>query len=317
MNLAAADWLHRRWYGGAAPGPLLRLASRVYRAGMTLRGAPVPVVMPVPVIVVGNFTVGGTGKTPLILALIDWLREQGYRPGVVSRGYGRRTRRPVQVGPETPARDAGDEPVLIHQRSGAPVFVDADRVAAAQRAAAAGCSIILSDDGLQHRRLARDIEIEVVDGERGYGNGRLLPAGPLRELPRPVPLRVINGAPAATGAWPMRLALGRPYSLADGRERDLPAFREAVAVAGIGHPQRFFDALAAAGALVEGHAFPDHHRFTAADFNGLRRPILMTEKDAVKCRRLDVPGLWAVPARAELPPAFFERLKLLLRERAR
>ena len=299
----------RRWYGGVAPGLVLRVLGKVYERLLLRRRAreipPMP--LPVPVVVIGNFTAGGTGKTPLCIALAEHLRDQGWRPGIASRGYGRRGRGQVRVEASTPVDISGDEPRLMFERTGLPVRVDADRVAAAQALIADGCDVVLADDGLQHRALARDIEIEVVDGVRRYGNGRLIPAGPLRERPRVTSLRVVNGIASQGGEWPMALRLGDARALGDATVRPLARFAgtRVAAVAGIGNPQRFFTALAAAGLEVDGHAFADHHDFTAADFAALPRPLLMTEKDAVKCRDLGLDDAWAVPVNAQLPAGFF------------
>jgi tetraacyldisaccharide 4'-kinase len=306
MNLQA--WLHRRWYGGVAPNLLLRGLAAVYALLLRWRPVPAPAELPAKVLVVGNFTAGGSGKTPLVIALAQRLSAR-WRVGIVSRGYGRRESAPVRVRSGTPAGHCGDEPLLIHLRTGLPVEVDGDRVAAARRLVAEGCQLIIADDGLQHRRLPRQIEIEVVDGERGYGNGRLLPAGPLREAPRPVDFRVSNGGAPVPDAWTMRLEQGRPHRLSDGDERDWQSFAgEVHAVAGIGHPDRFFSALRAHGLDIAGHAFPDHHRYTAADLRW-PVPLLMTEKDAVKCRDLAPAESYAVPVRAELPEEFFREIE--------
>ena len=168
MKAALERWLLQRWYGGERPGLALRALAGVYRMALQSRSVHA-VAVGVPVVVVGNFTAGGTGKTPLVIALAQHLSTLGWRPAVVSRGHGRRGNAPVRVTAATSAAEAGDEPVLIHRRAGVPVFVDADRVAAARAAVAAGCNLVIADDGLQHRRLARDVEIEVVDGARGYG----------------------------------------------------------------------------------------------------------------------------------------------------
>jgi tetraacyldisaccharide 4'-kinase len=303
-------WLDRRWYGDIAPGIGLRALAGLYRVARAARGAPEPVRLPVPVLVIGNFTAGGTGKTPLVIALARELSARGWRPGIVSRGHGRRSEGPVRVEAETPVLDSGDEPKLMSEQSGVPVFVDADRVAAARAAIAAGCNLVLADDGLQHHRLARDLEIEVVDGQRGYGNGLLIPAGPLREKPRPCDFRVVNGG-AQPPDWSMQLRLGDAHAIEDSaRKRALSAFRGARvhAVAGIGNPDRFFASLRAAGLEPSEHPFPDHHEFESRDFSRMRGTILMTEKDAVKCRALGLEDAWAVPARAELPPEFFAAL---------
>lgn len=321
MRARLESWLARRWYGGIPPGLILRALAGIHRMAIGLRcrwhslGWQRPQRVGVPVLVVGNFTAGGTGKTPLLLALAQQLQAAGWRPGIVSRGHGRRGTRPLRVQADTPVEACGDEPKLLHLRSGLPVFVDADRVAAARRAVQAGCDLVLSDDGLQHRRLHRDMEIEVLDGERRYGNHRLLPAGPLREPPRPTGWRVVNGGTAGPGEWPMHLVPGAARPLAGGSSRPLDSFAgQAVrAIAGIGHPQRFFAVLRAAGLEVAAHPFPDHHRYRRADFAGVPPPLLMTEKDAVKCLGLGLADAWVVPVQAQLPAEFFSRLEQALR----
>jgi tetraacyldisaccharide 4'-kinase len=222
----------------------------------------------------------------------------------------------VRVEAETPVSESGDEPKLIRERTGLPVFVDRDRVAAGRAAIAAGCNLVIADDGLQHRRLARDLEIEVIDGERGYGNGLLLPAGPLREAPRPTDFRVVNvgeppGVVLREHDVPMLLRPREAVSLSDdSTRRSLASFASAPvhAVAGIGNPERFFSALRAAGLQVREHPFADHHDFERADFRGMQGTVLMTEKDAVKCRSLGLRDAWSVPAEAELPAGFFDAL---------
>jgi tetraacyldisaccharide 4'-kinase len=305
-------WLARRWYGGVAPGPVLRALAWLYAKLSARRQARQAVRpgAPVPVIVVGNFTAGGTGKTPLCIALVEHLARRGWRPGIASRGYGRRGSDPLRVEDTTPAELCGDEPKLMAERTGAPVHVDADRVMAVRRLHLEGCDIVVVDDGLQHRPLARDIEIEVVDGARRYGNGRLLPAGPLREPPRRTTLRVVTGTDAGPGEWPMGLLMGDARALAGGARRAIVEFAGAPvgAVAGIGNPQRFFAALEAAGLQLQARPFADHHRFIATDFAGLPAPLLMTEKDAVKCRELGLRDAWAVPVHADLPGDFFHAL---------
>jgi tetraacyldisaccharide 4'-kinase len=231
----------------------------------------------------------------------------------------------------TDAGSGGDEPVLIARRTGVRLRVDRDRAAAAQALADAGCDVVLCDDGLQHYRLARDIEIEVVDGRRRYGNGQLLPAGPLRELPErgaQCDFRVVNVAQAGNGSgqgnsdtgfgeWPMRLLSDQAWPLTGVRPRRLASFsgQRVHAVAGIGDPERFFAMLRGYGIAVVPHAFDDHHRYTAADFEfGSPLPVLMTEKDAVKCADFANDLTFSVPVRGELPEAFWvsllERLRL-------
>lgn len=327
----------RHWYDGDAPVPLpARAVEPVYRAlaalrrGLyarrLLRGAHPGV----PVVVVGNVTAGGTGKTPLTVALVERLKDAGWRPGVASRGYGREGREPLWVDAATPAAQAGDEPLLIARRTGVRVRVDRRRADAAHELARAGCDIVVCDDGLQHYRLARDVEIEVIDGRRRYGNGRLLPAGPLREpaaRAQACDFRVVNlgdgsAGEAGFGEWPMRLAVGDALPLRGRRPRPLAAFagQRVHAVAGIGDPARFFHMLKARGIAVVPHAFGDHHAYRAADLAFTSPlPVLMTEKDAVKCAPFAPDDSWAVPVRAELPEAFWtallDRLERLRRNR--
>lgn len=317
--MALIDTLESAWYGGGrAPwwtrplatlyGGASRLRRALYRAGW-LRS----VRLPAPVVVIGNLSVGGTGKTPLTIAVVEALRERGYRPGVVSRGYGGSRREPLLLGDAPDPAQVGDEPCLI-RASGVPVAVGRDRPAAARLLLDAGCDVLVADDGLQHYRLARDVEICVIDGVRRFGNRRLLPAGPLREplarLQR-VDLRVCNGGTAGAGEYPMQLRGGETVALADGRQQALADFngRRVHAVAAIGNPRRFFDSLRVAGIEVVEHAFADHHGFVPVDLDfadGL--PVLMTDKDAVKCRRFAQANWWRVPVRAELPAAFFDAL---------
>jgi tetraacyldisaccharide 4'-kinase len=304
-------WLARRWYGDIPPNLGLRALAGAFRVARGFKGESAPQRVGVPVLVCGNFTAGGTGKTPLVIAIARELAARGWQPGIVSRGHGRHSDQPVRVEAETPVADSGDEPKLIRERTGLPVFVDRDRVAAARAAIEAGCDLVIADDGLQHRRLARDVEIEVIDGERGYGNGLLLPAGPLREAPRPTDFRVVNGDILREGDYAMRLRLREVVSLSDdASRRPLAAFAGAPvdAVAGIGNPDRFFCALRAAGLQVREHAFADHHDYERADFRGMPGAVLMTEKDAVKCRGLGLADAWSVPVEAELPGEFFDAL---------
>lgn len=320
MKAGLERWLLRRWYGGVAPGPGLRLLSRLYSGLLRVdhflyrRGLRHVHRLRVPVIVIGNLVAGGTGKTPLTIALARDLAARGWKPGIVSRGYGRRSQEPVRVSPHLPAEVCGDEPLLIARRTGLPVFVDSDRVAAARRLVAEGCNLIIADDGLQHRRLGRDVEIEVIDGERGHGNGRLMPAGPLREpASRRVDFRIVNGGDGPVdpgqGAWRMRLELADAEPLDGGAAQPLALFAGRVvhAVAGIGNPARFFASLRGKSLDPVEHPFPDHHEFLASDLAFTPpAPLLMTEKDAVKCAEFGLTQAYAVPVRAELPDAFFE-----------
>lgn len=275
--------------------------------------------LPVPVVIVGNIVVGGSGKTPLLLHLCQFLQQAGYHPGIISRGYGGKARQwPQRVWPDSDPVIVGDEPVLLAMRSTCPVMVGPDRVAAAQALLAAEpCDILLSDDGLQHYALERDIEISIVDGKRGYGNARLLPAGPLREPLRrlqSVDFVVSNGA-ALPGAFTMRLSVDYAYVLEDpSRRRPLTNWiqQEVYALAGIAHPQRFFSSLERYNMDLQVQAFPDHYAYQAQDISRFRpdsaKPLLMTEKDAVKCRHLGLKNIWVVPAQVSLDTDFEQQL---------
>lgn len=323
------------WFD-ASPVPLVpRVLAALYgqatalRRGLYARGILRSRRAGVPVVVVGNISVGGTGKTPLTIALVERLRAEGWTPGVATRGYGRvNGSTPLWITAQTDAAEGGDEPVLIALRTQAKVRADRDRVAAARALAEAGCDIVVCDDGLQHYRLARDLEIAVIDGARRYGNGRLLPAGPLREPAARAAkchFRVANmpaehdGDTAAFGEWPMQLRPGDAVPLVGGRPRSLASLagQRVHAVAGIGNPERFFSMLRARGIAVVPHAFADHHRYVAGDFAfGSRLPVLMTEKDAVKCRAFADAQFHAVPVSAELPEAFWISLLDQLPRRA-
>lgn len=323
MSRQAPEW----WYAPGARVPLwARAVSRAYAGAVALRawlyrtGLLGKHRVPVPVLVVGNLVAGGSGKTPLTIAIVERLRAEGWTPGVASRGYGRAdTSVALWVEPTTPAAEGGDEPVLIARQSEARVRVDRNRVAAARALAAAGCDIVVCDDGLQHYALARDIEIEVIDGRRRHGNRLPIPAGPLREPAErgaACDFRVLNAGSdpdivAGFGEWPMWLVPGDAVPLVGGRTLPLSAFagRRVHAVAGIGDPERFFAMLRALGIAVVPHAFADHHAYTADDLRfGSDLPVLMTAKDAVKCAAFVDERHYAVPVRAELTEAFWVAL---------
>lgn len=308
-------WLERRWYSSEPPplalqplAALFGVLARRRRREQQATAAP----LRVPVIVVGNLSVGGTGKTPFAIWLVEQLREWGFRPGVISRGYGGRAPQyPYRVTVRSAPEQAGDEPLLIALRTAAPVVVGPDRVAAARALLErADVDVLISDDGLQHYRLARSLEICVVDGARGLGNGALLPAGPLREAPArldEIPLLVVNGGGGALIAHPgrieMQLRASEAVPLAGGAELHLDRLRgqRVHALAGIGHPARFFDMLRGRGIDVIEHPFPDHHPYSRDDIHFLDgRSVLMTEKDAIKCRLFAGPQHYAVPVRAQI-----------------
>jgi tetraacyldisaccharide 4'-kinase len=260
----------------------------------------------VPVVVVGNITAGGSGKTPLVIWLVNHLRAQGHCPGVVSRGYGGVARGCVEVQPDSPPAEVGDEPLLIQSKTGVPVVVGRDRVAAARTLLARhpGVDVIVSDDGLQHYRLQRDLELAVIDAASGLGNGWPLPAGPLREPKSRLAsvdavIQVVRGpvSPQAIDrVWRADYTAGRAWRLRVPREKSalsaLPP-RDWLAVTGIGRPQGFFDMLLAQGVRFTPCAFADHHAFQPQDLPA-DGAVLMTEKDAVKCQGFAGPDWWAV-----------------------
>ncbi|MDR5905446.1 tetraacyldisaccharide 4'-kinase [Franzmannia qiaohouensis] len=325
--------LGERWLAAAYRGDawlaLLRPLEALYRWAVERRrrayqrGDKPVWRAPVPVIVVGNITLGGTGKSPLTAWIADWLAAQGWRPGIVSRGYGGRSEGyPLRVDANTPPSACGDEPLMLALQCGVPVVVDPDRPRGARALLDAGCDIVISDDGLQHLALGRDIELVVVDARRGLGNARCLPAGPLREpverLAR-VDAVLLNGehdSPTTPSGYRMQLAPQRWHHLASGARyalRPLPFETAVHGVAGIGHPQRFFATLAALGLEVERHAFADHHHYQADElaFDDAR-PVVMTAKDAVKCRAMADPRHWALEVEAQPDTAFVTWLEARL-----
>jgi tetraacyldisaccharide 4'-kinase len=309
--MSAESWLNRIWYDRPAPPWWLIPLSLAYgavsgsRQFLYAKRVRRSIRLSCPVVVVGNLTVGGTGKTPLVCWLAGRLAERGYRPGIVTRGYGGSMRGVRLVKASDDPAVVGDEPILLAHRTGMPVAVGRDRPAAARLLVALGCDVVVSDDGLQHYALARDCEIVVIDGDRRFGNGWLLPAGPLREKRSRLDsadVVVVNGGRALLdGAFSMRLEARSAIGLTGERTRPLPAFAglEVHAVAGIGHPERFFNMLRAHGIEVIGHALPDHARLTPADVDFPdSKPVLMTEKDAVKCRHAADERHWYVPVSA-------------------
>jgi len=275
----------------------------------------------VPVLVVGNITVGGTGKTPLVIWMAEHLRRLGWRPGIVSRGYGGAASHwPQQVRADSDPTSVGDEAVMLAAATGCPTCVGPDRPAAVEALLGhTDVNLVISDDGLQHYALGRDLEIAVIDGARRLGNGFLLPAGPLREPAsrlRRVDMVVVNGQ-ARPGEFSMKLHQPEIRPLLGGAPAETGRFagHRVHAVAAIGNPQRFFDLLGRLGIQVEAHPFPDHHPFRAEDLwfdDGL--PILMTEKDAVKCRRLVCRNCWVVHVDAQPDAGFVHRLSIAMKD---
>lgn len=315
-----SERIQRAWYQGHPALTLLWPLEQLYRCVVQRKranfvsGRSARYRAPVPVIVVGNITVGGTGKTPLILWLIEQCRAQGLQVGVVSRGYGASPAHlPWTVNASDSAEQAGDEPLLIVQRSGVPLVIAPDRAAAVQQLLAEhSVDLILSDDGLQHYGLARDMELVLIDAARGLGNQRCLPAGPLREPVerlQSVDALLFNGAEQDRAeGFAMQLQPIALIHLRTGRCEPLsyfPAQQKMHAVAGIGNPQRFFKTLEGLNWLPIEHAFADHAEFTAQDLQFADDlPIIMTEKDAVKCRAFAADHCWYLQVEAQPSPAF-------------
>lgn len=315
------DLVEQVWYGDHKLSIFLIPLSWCYRAGFLIKklaygSGLIPVKrFAVPVIVVGNITVGGTGKTPLTIWLAKYLKSKGYQPGIISRGYGVKTRKPQQVRTDSNPFLVGDEPVLMARQTGCPVAVAANRVrATAELIKYYDVNIILSDDGLQHFPLYRDLEIAVIDGDRRFGNGHCLPAGPLREPVgrlEHVDLIVANNK-SAKGEHLMEYVSDELVSIQDLRQ-SLPLKelhgKTVHAVAGIGNPGRFFSRLRKEGMHLIKHEFPDHHPFKKSDLNFEDDfPIVMTEKDAVKCEGFADSRFWCLPVSAKMADTFIFRL---------
>jgi len=277
--------------------------------------------LPVPVIVVGNISVGGTGKTPLVIWIANYMKQAGFKPGIISRGYGGKARRwPQQVRPDADPFMVGDEAVVISRRTGCPMAVGPDRVADAQALLKyADVDVIVSDDGLQHYALGRDLEIAVIDGIRRFGNGYCLPAGPLRERRsrlEEVDIRVTNGV-AAQGEIAMRYQSDSVINMMNGEVRQINEFKQQPvnAIAAIGNPDRFFNFIRTSGIRATTRAFPDHHIFSDDDIDFPdNEALFMTEKDAVKCQRFARQNWWFLPIDAVLPEDFGIQLIHLLEE---
>lgn len=277
---------------------------------------------PVPVIIVGNLTAGGNGKTPLVIWLVERLKAQGIRAGVISRGYGGKAERyPLLLQPETTTLQAGDEPVLIYQRVKAPVAVAPNRSQAIQAILADHpVDIIIADDGLQHYALKRDIELAVIDGVRRLGNGWWLPAGPVRERKNrlaSVDAVIVNGGVPQDGEIPMRLTAEKAVNLATGETKAVNELNQVVAMAGIGYPPRFFKTLTELGVKINKcHSFADHKSYTFDELSVLTAEseiLLMTEKDAVKCRSFAQTNWWYLPVDAVIPEEDEKRILTKIR----
>ncbi|MDD1620109.1 MAG: tetraacyldisaccharide 4'-kinase [Methylococcaceae bacterium] len=331
MKKSLARWVEDAWYKEMYISAWFMPLSMIYVDAIRFRrylyriGVKKKTKLPVPVIIVGNITVGGTGKTPLVIWMVELLRQHGYKPGVISRGYaGTASKTPQAVTADSDPSLVGDEAVVLAKRCDCPVVVGADRVAAARQLLASNvCDVIISDDGLQHYALQRDIEIVVIDGERRFGNGYCLPVGPLREPPeriKQVDLVVVNGGgELLEGQFAMSCQGDQLVNLLSGERKGLSDFKGIAchAVAAIGNPSRFFAQLAAAGFQCDTHVFPDHHAFTADDLRFKHdKPVIMTEKDAVKCRAFAQANHWYLPVSAELAEAFSQQLLTLLKDKS-
>jgi len=321
VKQAITQWVETAWYGRSQRLALLRplswlVASLARRRLQAFRAAaPKP---PVPVLVVGNITVGGTGKTPLVVALCAEAAQRGLKVALISRGYGAKPPQyPWRVTVEQTPAVAGDEPLMLARKTGVPVFIAPERDKALEAALSTAPDLVISDDGLQHYALPRSAEIAVLDGERLLGNGLCLPAGPLREPAErldEVNWVVLNGGVAAAAPWAntvsMSLEPGTFWQPATNTRLGVAEFTARFSrvhgVAAIGHPERFFNTLSTLGLQVMPHAFPDHHAFTAAD---IALPgtaaIVMTEKDAVKCGQWLGERGWVFSVEATLPGSFF------------
>ena len=329
MKKTLTRWLLDVWYKDPFIGvwlmplgflfsDIVRFRTFLYRIGVLKSHT-----LPVPVIVVGNITVGGTGKTPLVIYLAALLKNAGFRPGIISRGYGGTGLGVQLVTAESDVKTVGDEAVLMAKYSDCPLVVGALRVEAATLLLEqTDCNVILSDDGLQHYALNRTIEIAVVDGERRFGNGYCLPAGPLREpierLQR-VDFIVVNGEKMESNEFSMRLVGDVLVNLVTGERKNLQDFKgvDCHAMAGIGNPERFFKVLVSAGITCVNHSFPDHYQFNREDIEYAdNKPVLMTEKDAVKCTEFAGVQHWYLPVKAVTDAGFEEQLLNLLKRKA-
>lgn len=330
MTHSAESVLTRAWLARGPLAVLLWPISLLFRLVAALRrtlyrsGALKSTRLSVPVVVVGNIFVGGTGKTPLTIWLVEHLRRAGFTPGVISRGYGARNLVPLAVTDTSMPEHVGDEPALIVRRAQCPLMIGRNRVAVAQALLAEypEVNVIVSDDGLQHYALRRDVEIVLCD-ERGNGNGWMLPAGPLREPPsRRRDFTVVNGERVPHGipapSVYMQLQGEVAQRLSDPAKsvplRELAASaRRITAAAGIGNPARFFSMLRHAGLSIDELPLPDHYDFAGNPFADIDADIiLITEKDAVKCTQLDTinndPRIWVVPVTARIDGALAERI---------
>jgi len=329
MKSKLSRWLQDSWYKEMYISSIFMPLSMLYDDAMRFRkflykiGIKKSTKLPVPVVIVGNITVGGTGKTPLTLWVAKFLIEQGYKPGIISRGYGGKSEIwPQWIDAQSDPKQVGDEAVLMKKRAKCSVVVGPERVKAAQMLLEkSDCNIIISDDGLQHYALKRDIEIAVVDGERRYGNGYTLPCGPLREpieRLQTVDFVIVNGGETEGEEYSMLVEGDIAINLMTNEEKLLTDFKfiPSHALAGIGNPKRFFDFLEKKGISIDEHAFQDHFAFSANDILFKDdKPILMTEKDAVKCMGFATDKHWYVPIKVIPQQQFIDKFLTLIKEK--
>lgn len=329
MQARVENWLLKHWYGGSRPPWYLRMLEPVYRFGYQraeskARRGSGRYKPRLPLVIVGNLTAGGAGKTPLVMRLCQLAVEMNLKPGIATTGYGRASRDTFVVHADSDPRLCGDEPLLLAQRTAVPVVVAADRLEAVKKLDGMDLDLLISDDGLQHPGLDRDIEFCVVDGERGLGNGHQIPAGPLRESPErlgQVDYVISNGEwldkPGTVGVQLMRLVAKSVRSLSGTQDLTPEEFQRRIAgipvhaVCAIGNPERFFRLLEGMGIRAGSQRFPDHHAYSRADFDSIAdgSAIIMTEKDAVKCRSLELENAWYVPVETCLEREFEQTLK--------
>jgi tetraacyldisaccharide 4'-kinase len=312
--------IERGWYNGSLLNYLLAPLSLLFFVVAGLRklsyqlGLSKSHKAKVPVIIVGNISVGGNGKTPFVIRLVQLLQSEGIKVGVISRGYGSKSEHYPAAVTEMNTAKYGDEPVLIHKRTGCPIVVGSDRVQSCDHLVEQyGCDVIVSDDGMQHYRLKRDMEIAIVDGNREFGNGWLMPVGPLRELKsrlNTVDHIIYNGH--RDHALSYQIKAGQPRSVLDGKPIPDHLIKKVTvnAICGIGNPQRFKQTVTSMGYTIKSfHGFADHYHYQAEDFTAFAdEVVLMTEKDAVKCQPFARPNWWYIPIDAELPNAFEAKL---------
>ncbi|WP_434360328.1 tetraacyldisaccharide 4'-kinase [Parasalinivibrio latis] len=325
-----SQFIESLWFGGKHKwlAPVLWPLSKLYgsiagkRRAEFISQREAAYRAPVPVVVVGNITAGGNGKTPVVIWLAEQLKSRGFNPGVVSRGYGAKAPSyPFVVTEETSASECGDEPLLIHRRTGVPVVVDPVRSNAVKKLLTFDVDIVITDDGLQHYKLDRDLEFVVIDGSRRFGNQQYIPLGPLREgIERldSVDFRICNGGSAAEGEIPMALKPADAINLVTGEKRAVSKLDNVVAMAGIGHPDRFFNTLKSLKLNpVQTRGFADHQAFEPTELERLAEQgnhLIMTEKDAVKCYRYAKENWWYLPVDADIPEEDANRILTRIQE---